>query len=112
MRDFFRDNLATMNDNYTNEYTQDLNVTQINTSQGNNVSYFQVVANPTLNKSTVIPGSKIFWSSDSGATYTDTTATAMGVAAVFGNSLVLFTDKVLDSTFMDPFTRIIINGIS
>ena len=102
MRDFFRDNLATMNDNYTSEYTQDLNVTQINTSQGNNVSYFAVLATPTLNKSTVIPGSKIFWSSDSGATYTDTTATAMGVGQAGGGALVLFTDKVLDSTFMNP----------
>jgi len=105
MRDFFRDNLATMNDNYTNEYTQDLNVTNIYTSYGSNTSYFSIAANPTLNKSTVIPGSKIFWSSDSGATYTDTTATAMGVGTVqVGSTLVLFTDKVLDSTFMDPFS--------
>ena len=104
MRDFFRDNLATMNDNYTNEYTQDLNVTAIQTSQGNNVSFFTVNASPALNKSSVIPGSKIFWSNDSGATYTDTTATAMGVGSVTGATLSLFTDKVLDSTFMDPGT--------
>ena len=105
MRDFFRDNLATMNDNYTNEYTQDLNVERILTSQGNPVSFFSLLANPALNKSSVIPGSKIFWSNDSGATYIDTTATAMGVGSVDGGvSLSLFTDKVLDSSLMDVFT--------
>ncbi len=101
MRDFFRDNLATLNDNYTNEYTQDLNITSINTSQGNDVSYFSLNATPDLNKSQVIPGSKIFWSNDSGATYTDTTATVLGYGTISTNR-VLFTDKILDgTTFMN-----------
>ncbi len=68
MRDWFRDNLSTLNDNYTNEYTQDLNVTLIQTSQGNDVSWFTVNSTPILNKSNAIPGSKIFWSSDAGVT--------------------------------------------
>jgi len=99
MRDWFRDNLSTLNDNYTNEYTQDLNVTLIQTSQGNDVSWFNVNSTPTLNKSNAIPGSKIFWSNDQGVTYIDTTATVMGVGEIFGGDIVLFTDKVLDSSF-------------
>ena len=101
MRDFFRDNLSTMNDDYTNEYTQDLNVTSINTSQSNDVSYFSINATPHLDKCNTIPGSKIFWSSDAGVTYSDTTATVLGFGFI-GISRVLFTDKILDSTFMDP----------
>jgi hypothetical protein len=104
MRDFFRDNLATMNDEYTNEYTQDLNVSIISSSQGNDVSYFTITATPALDKSQVIPGSKIFWSGDAGVTYTDTTATALGFGTV-GAGPVLFTDKILDSTFHDPNTN-------
>ncbi len=101
MRDFFRDNLATMNDDYTNEYTQDLNITSITTSQGNNISYFQFGSGNDL-KSSVIPGSKIFWSQDAGVSYIDTTATALGSGSVGSGSRVLYTDKVLDSSFMDP----------
>ena len=101
MRDFFRDNLATLNDNYTNEYTQDLNITAINTSQSNDVSYFSVTATPNLSAANVIPGSKIFWSSDAGVTYSDTTATVLGYGLI-GANRVLFTNKILDSTFMDP----------
>ena len=101
MRDFFRDNLATLNDNYTNEYTQDLNITAINTSQSNDVSYFSVTATPNLSAANVIPGSKIFWSSNAGVTYIDTTATVLGYGLI-GANRVLFTNKILDSTFMDP----------
>ena len=64
MRDWFRDNLSTLNDNYTNEYTQDLNVTNVGTSFGNNLSFFTVQATPNLDKSNTIIGSKIFWSND------------------------------------------------
>ena len=101
MRDWFRDNLATMNDSYTNEYTQDLNVSTISTSQGNDVSYFVLTTTPNLDKSQVIPGSKIFWSSDAGVTYSDTTATVLGYG-LLGATRALFTSKILDSTFMDP----------
>ena len=100
MRDFFRDNLSTLNDNYTNEYTQDLRITAINNSQGNDVSYFSVTATPNLNKSQTIPGSKIFISTDQGLTYTDTTATVLGFGFVSINT-VLFTDKVLDGAIMN-----------
>ena len=103
MRDWFRDNLSTLNDDYTNEYTQDLNVTQVNTSYGTDASYFTVVATPNLDKSNTIIGSKIFWSSDSGSTYIDTGATVLGFSNWSGTRQ-LFTDKVLDSTFFNAFS--------
>ena len=97
MRDFFRDNLATMKDDYTNELTIDLNVTQILTSQNNNLSYFSFLSSPVVDKASVIPGSKIFWSGDSGATYIDTTATVLGVQ-VNASNVYLLTSKILDGT--------------
>jgi len=102
MRDFFRDNLSTMNDSYTNEYTHDLNVSNISSSQGSNQSYFVLTTTPALDEAQVIPGSKIFWSSDAGVTYTDTTATALGFGTVGTSSRSLFTDKILDSAFNSP----------
>ncbi len=104
MRDFFRDNLATLNDNYTNEYTQDLNVTTVNTSYGTDASYFTVTATPNLDKSNTIIGSKIFWSNDQGVTYVDTGATVLGYA-LWTTVRQLFTDKVLDSTFFNSNTN-------
>ena len=98
MRDWFRDNLSTLNDNYTNEYTQDLNVTNVGTSFGNNLSFFTVQATPNLDKSNTIIGSKIFWSNDNGLTYVDTGATVLGYA-IWTNDRQLFTDKVLDASF-------------
>ena len=103
MRDFFRDNLSTLNDDYTNEYTQDLNVTTVGTSYGTDASYFSVTATPNLDKSNTIIGSKIFWSNDSGSTYTDTGATVLGYA-IWTTVRQLFTDKVLDSTFFNSNT--------
>ena len=103
MRDFFRDNLATLNDNYTNEYIQYLNVTTVSTSYGTEASYFTVTATPNLSKSNTIIGSKIFWSSNQGASYVDTGATVLGYA-LWTNVRQLFTDKVLDSTFFDSNT--------
>ena len=95
MRDFFRDNLATMRDDYINELTIDLNVTQILTSQNNDLSYFSFLSSPVVDKASVIPGSKIFWSGDSGATYIDTTATVLGVQ-VNASNVHLLTSKILD----------------
>ena len=100
MRDWFRDNLADMNDEYTNEFTYDLNVTNIATSQANDVSYFSVTTSPVINKASIIPGSKIFWSDNSGVTFEDTTAVALGFGEIGGNK-VIFTSKILDSSYMD-----------
>tara|TARA_R100000005_G_C5003019_1_gene210963 strand:+ start:1621 stop:3555 length:1935 start_codon:yes stop_codon:yes gene_type:complete len=101
MRDWFRDNLADMNDEYTNEFTYDLNVSNIATSQTNDVSYFAVTTSPVINKASIIPGSKIFWSDDEGDTFEDTTAVALGYGEI-GATKVIFTNKILDSSYMDP----------
>lgn len=105
MRDWFRDNLATLNDEYTNEFTYDPSITGIQTSQGNNVSYFQFSPGTVLFECSIILGSKIFWSQDSGATYIDTGAVVIGFGGVDhvppSNKYIL-TSKILDGTFMDP----------
>ena len=100
MRDWFRDNLADMNDEYTNEFTYDLNVSNIATSQSNDVSYFSVTTSPVINKASIIPGSKIFWSDDGGDNFEDTTAVALGFGEI-GLNKVIFTNKILDSSYMD-----------
>ncbi len=98
MRDWFRDNLATLNDDYTNEFTYDPSVTGIETSQNNNVSYFQFSASTVLFECSIILGSKIFWSGDSGVTYTDTGAVVIGFGGVAssGTNKYILTSKILD----------------
>ena len=106
MRDWFRDNLSTLNDNFSNEFTQDLRITQIISSQGNPVSYFNVTSSPDLIEASIIPGSKIFWSNDGGATYSDTSATALGFSdGINPGSKNLLTDKILDPSFMNASTN-------
>tara|TARA_R110000772_G_scaffold96693_2_gene195438 strand:- start:4185 stop:6122 length:1938 start_codon:yes stop_codon:yes gene_type:complete len=108
MRDFFRDNLSTMNDDYVNEFTQDLNITQIISSQGNNLSYFNILSSPEVNKASVIPGAKIFSgvynSATSTTTWTDTTATVL-TSGLVGSDKVIFTSKILNSSFMNAGTN-------
>jgi len=113
MRDYFRDQLTPLNDDYTNQYTKKLSTVNfvapssiVKPGEGGTQSFFDVVdPNPpaeppytsqigSLSQYTL--GAKVFYSSDGGGTYVDTTATVKNVEE---NRIQL--DKILDPVFFE-----------
>ena len=109
MRDYFRDRLAPLNDNYTNEFTKQ--IPTINTLNAINDSVALLPASGSVlflplgsvgTQSQYNIGSKVFWSQDSGSSYIDTGATVSSIGLdVTGTYDVMFLSSNIGSGFSD-----------
>tara|TARA_R110001606_G_scaffold399169_1_gene581256 strand:+ start:4870 stop:6816 length:1947 start_codon:yes stop_codon:yes gene_type:complete len=110
MRDYFRDRLAPLNDDFTNTYTKELSLIVtlpnpgtegISTGAG---SVFRVLLSSDIGQlSQYSIGSRIFWSNNSGATYVDTGAyvTSVATSGISSASGYIYTSKNLASSFFN-----------
>ena len=109
MRDYFRDRLAPLNDNYTNEFTKEIStidtIEEINDVAAALPASGSVLFLPTGDvgtKSQYNIGSKVFWSQDSGSSYIDTGATVSSIGLdITGNYDVIFLSNNISSSFSD-----------
>lgn len=111
MRDYFRDRLAPLSDNFTNTYTKELSLIQalpdpstivLAGSAEQSGSLFRVTLSSEIGLlSQYSIGSKVFWSDDSGATYVDTGAyvTDVETTGVNATSGYIYVSKNLASSF-------------
>tara|TARA_R110001632_G_scaffold7907_5_gene31131 strand:- start:49 stop:2007 length:1959 start_codon:yes stop_codon:yes gene_type:complete len=107
MRDYFRDRLAPLNDNYTNEFTKQ--IPTIDTVSAINDPVALLPASGSVlflplgsvgTKSQYNIGAKVFWSQDSGSSYIDTGATVSSIGLdVTGTYDVIFLSSNIGSGF-------------
>lgn len=112
MRDYFRDRLAPLNDNYTNEFTKEI-PTISDIDEVNDAAALLQASGSTLffplgdigSQSQYNIGSKVFWSQDSGSSYIDTGATVSSIGLdVTGTYDVMFLSNNISSSFSDVNT--------
>ena len=102
MRDWFRDNLATLEDNYLNTYTFPFTVTVPTVNQ----SYFDYAASGTIMQANTLIGSEVFI--NVGGTFT---ATGVYVTAITNNKIYL-TDKINFAIMTDGSIKLVSNNRS
>ena len=112
MRDYFRDRLAPLNDNYTNEFIKEI-PTISDIDEVNDAAALLQASGSTLffplgdigSQSQYNIGSKVFWSQDSGSSYIDTGATVSSIGLdVTGTYDVMFLSNNISSSFSDVNT--------